>query len=165
MASKPLPPLDLRQIAWSDLLRANAHLLRVLDAELASKDLLPLEWYDVLLTLARSPGQKLRLSELADRVYLSRSGLTRLVDRLEKADLLTREPCPDDRRGHFAVLLPAAHPAMQKTWPTYERLINDHFGRHLSDADAQTLHDIFARIAPPPAEMSGPVQIGVKTRT
>lgn len=162
MASKPLPSLDLRQIAWADLLRAHAHLLRVLDAELVGKDLLPLDWYDVLLTLARSPGQRLRLNELADRVFLSRSGLTRLVDRLEKANLLKREPCPDDRRGHFAVLLPAAHTAMQKTWPTYEQLINQHFGRHLSDAEAQTFHDVFARIAPPPADVSGPVQVGVK---
>jgi DNA-binding MarR family transcriptional regulator len=164
MAAKLLPSLDLRQIAWADLLRAHAHLLRMLDEKLVGQDLLPLDWYDVLLTLARAPGQRLRLSELADRVFLSRSGLTRLVDRLEKANLLKREPCPDDRRGHFAVLLPAAEVAMQKTWPTYEHLINQHFGRHLSDAEAATLHDVFARIAPPPAEVSEPVQVGVKRK-
>ena len=163
MLSKP-PPLDLRQSVWSDLLRTHAALLRRIDARLAEAKLLPVDWYDVLITLARSPGQKLRLSELADRIYLSRSGLTRLVDRLEKAKLLTREPCPDDRRGYFAVLLPAAHAAMQKTWPTYERLINEHFGRHLSEEEAATLHAVFTRIAPPPAEVSEPVQISVKQR-
>lgn len=164
MASNALPPLDLRQIAWADFLRAHAHMLKVIDVELARQDLLPLDWYDVLLTLARSPGERLRLNELADRVFLSRSGLTRLVDRLEKANLLKREPCPDDRRGHFAVLLPAAHEAMRKTWPTYERLINEHFGRHMSDAEATTLHEVFGRIAPPPAEASEPVQVGVRRK-
>jgi DNA-binding MarR family transcriptional regulator len=162
MDPKPAPPLDLRQVVWADLLRVHARVRQAIDAELVAGKLLPLDWYDLLLTVARSPGQKLRLSELAERVFLSRSGLTRLVDRLESAGLLGREPCPDDRRGHFAVLLPPAHAAMRKTWPTYQRLIAEQVGRHMSDEEAKTLHHVFARIAPPPPDVTGPVQVRVK---
>ena len=164
MSGKDIANMDLRQVAWADLLRTHAHLVRVIDAELVGKKLLPLDWYDVLLTLARAKGQKLKLSELADRVFLSRSGLTRLVDRLETAGLLARERCEDDRRVQFATLRPAAHDALQKTWPVYESLINEHFGRHMTDDDASVLHGVFSRVAPPPPEISEPVQVGILRR-
>ena len=67
---------------------------------------LPLGWFELLIRLARSPGQRLRMSDLAAQTSLTPSGLTRAVDRLEAAGLVERLPCPSDRRGAFASLTP-----------------------------------------------------------
>jgi len=83
MADKRQVQNELRHLAWYDFLRAYATVLRKIDAELQADEALSMEWYDVLITLARAPGQRLRLSEIADRVLLSRSGITRLIDRIE----------------------------------------------------------------------------------
>lgn len=77
--------------------------MRALETELAEARELPLASYDVLVQLSEAPKRRLRMTELAERVLLSRSGLTRLVDRLEREGLVCREPCPDDARGLFAV--------------------------------------------------------------
>src|ERR671921_132950 len=90
--------------AWSALLLTQARLMREMERELAASGVILPELYDVLLALDRAPDHRLRLSELADHIVLSRSGLTRLVDRLEKHGLLRREQCPEDRRGAYAVL-------------------------------------------------------------
>jgi DNA-binding MarR family transcriptional regulator len=88
--------------AWRGLLRAHSELVRTLDAELAREHDMPLSTYEVLLYLNDSDGGRMRMSELADSVLLSRSGLTRLVDRLERDGLLRRERCESDARGLFA---------------------------------------------------------------
>lgn len=151
----------LRQQAWRDLLHVHARLVRAIDDELAAAGLLSMEIYDVLLSLKRAPGRRLRLSELAERVVLSRSGLTRLVDRVEAAGLLRREPSPEDRRGSYAVLTPAGDAAMKRTWAKYEGMILHHFGRHLSGDEAAMLHRIFARMLPADDAASDPVKLTV----
>ena len=92
--------------AWRGMLRTHAELTRALDAELAREHDLPLSSYEVLLFLADSESGRMRMSELADSVLLSRSGLTRLVDRLERQGLLRRERCESDARGLFAEITP-----------------------------------------------------------
>jgi DNA-binding MarR family transcriptional regulator len=77
-----------------------------LDRRLAAEAGLPLQWFELLLRLARSPGHHLRMSDLAAQTSLTPSGLTRAVDRLEAAGLVERAPCPSDRRGAFARLTP-----------------------------------------------------------
>lgn len=89
------------------MLRAHAELTRALDAQLALEHKLPLSSYEVLLFLADAPGGRMRMSDLAESVLLSRSGLTRLVDRLEREGLLKRERCESDARGLFAEITPA----------------------------------------------------------
>jgi DNA-binding MarR family transcriptional regulator len=89
------------------MLRAHAALTRALDAQLAREHKLPLSSYEVLLFLADAPDGRMRMSELAESVLLSRSGLTRLVDRLEREGLLKRERCESDARGLFAEITPA----------------------------------------------------------
>jgi DNA-binding MarR family transcriptional regulator len=84
------------------MLRAHAQLVRTLDAELAREHDMPLSSYEVLLYLNDSEGGRMRMSELADSVLISRSGLTRLVDRLEREGLLERKRCESDARGLFA---------------------------------------------------------------
>ena len=88
--------------AWRGMLRAHAELVKALDAELTREHDLPLSSYEVLLFLNDSDQGRMRMSELADSVLLSRSGLTRLVDRLERDGLLKRERCESDARGLFA---------------------------------------------------------------
>ena len=89
------------------MLRAHAELTRALDAQLARVHKLALSSYEVLLFLADAPEGRMRMSDLAESVLLSRSGLTRLVDRLEREGLLKRERCESDARGLFAEITPA----------------------------------------------------------
>ena len=89
---------------WRSFLRAHARLTRVLEAELIAEQRLSLAAYDVLVQLAEAPQHRLRRTELADAVLLSRSGVTRLVDRLERAGLVLRERADGDGRGVVAVL-------------------------------------------------------------
>jgi DNA-binding MarR family transcriptional regulator len=114
--------------------------------ELAAAGVIPSDLYDVLLALDRAPDRRLRLSDLADHVVLSRSGLTRLVDRLEKQGLLRRERCPEDRRGAFAVLTEAGLDALRKAWPVYRDAIERHFVSHLQGEEAITLRRALARV-------------------
>src|SRR5215207_6050932 len=109
--------------AWPVLLATHATLIEKIEAALAAEDLPPLGWYDVLWELEKADGGRLRMSELARNIVLSRSNLTRLIDRLDDAKLTARERCPDDRRGAFAVLLPAGREMRRRMWPTYRREI------------------------------------------
>jgi DNA-binding MarR family transcriptional regulator len=148
----PSPDLFL---AWRAFLRAHAAVVDRIERDLAAEEPdLPLTWYDVLVALVGAPDRRLRLRELANEVMLSRSGLTRLVDRLETAGLLRREPDPTDRRGAFAVLTEAGYEALRRTWPSYARGIQEHFGRHLSDDEAKVLARALDRVAGPPAPSS-----------
>ena len=111
MCLQPLHPHDAGQRldqlelgAWRGFLRTHAALSRELDAELTAAHGLPLSAYEVLLFLADSPDGQMRMSDLADSVLLSRSGLTRLVDRLERDGLVQRRACPGDARGMNAVI-------------------------------------------------------------
>jgi DNA-binding MarR family transcriptional regulator len=97
---------DEELAAWRGMLRAHAALTRELDAQLAREHKLPLSSYEVLLFLADAPEGRMRMAELAESVLLSRSGLTRLVDRLEREGLLKRKPCESDARGYFAEITP-----------------------------------------------------------
>ena len=129
------PQLD----AWRALLRGQALVLEQVERDLAEAELPPLGWYDVLTELNKAPGGRLRIHELADAVVLSRSGLSRLLDRIEAAGLLRREPCKDDRRGAFATITPAGRRMLDKMWPLYERRLAEHFHPQLEPADAKAL--------------------------
>jgi DNA-binding MarR family transcriptional regulator len=132
--------------AWRGLLTVHATLIDRIDQELAAAERIPLHWYDVLIELAEAPERRLRMHELARSVLLSRSGLTRLVDRLEAAGYLRREPDPSDRRGSFAVLTPEGLAALRQAWPIYARGIAGRFARYLSDEEARMLAEVFDRM-------------------
>lgn len=109
--------------AWRALLDAHASVVAAVERALAEAGMPPLGWYDVLWPLYRAPGRRLRMNELAREVTLSRTGMTRLVDRLERAGLLRREPVPGDRRGAYAVLTPEGAATLRRMWPVYERAL------------------------------------------
>jgi len=124
---------DEELAAWRGMLRAHAGLVRTLDAELANEHDLPLSSYEVLLFLNDSDDGRMRMSELADTVLLSRSGLTRLVDRLERDGLLKRERCESDQRGLFAEITDEGRRVFAAARKTHldgvRRLFLDRFSR------------------------------------
>ena len=115
---------------------------------------LPLPSYDVLVQLSEAPGRRLRMTELADRVLLSRSGLTRLVDRLARDGLVERQACPDDARGTLAVLTDAGLERLRTAWPTHLRGVAAHLGR-LSPAEVEQLTLLMAKLVPEPSSGDG----------
>ncbi len=135
-----------RDVAWRAFITAHALVIERIERELADAGLPPLGWYDVLLELSVAPGRRLRMHELARAVVLSRSGLTRLVDRLERASLLRREPDPADRRGSFAVLTDEGAAVRERMWPVYARGIAEHFGKHLGDEEVEVLTGALKRV-------------------
>jgi len=127
-----LKPAEER--AWAAFLDAQAALLRRLEAELVDEEDMTLAEFDVLIQLKLAPQGRLRMTELSERVRLSRSGLTRLVDRLVQAGLVKRGRCDSDRRGTFAILTPAGGVRLRRARPVHLRGIREHFGKRLSAA-------------------------------
>jgi DNA-binding MarR family transcriptional regulator len=137
---------EIKGRAWALLLRTHATLVERIEAALSAAGLPPLAWYDVLWELEKADGGKMRMSELAERVVLSRSNLTRLADRLEKANLLRREACADDKRGAYCAITQAGLQMRQKMWPFYREQIDQLFGAHLSLEEARIMVQGFEKI-------------------
>jgi DNA-binding MarR family transcriptional regulator len=135
--------------AWRTLLIAHAQITRRLEAELIAEHELPLASYDVLVQLAEAPGRSLRMIELADRVLLSRSGLSRLVDRLVRERLVERAPCLEDARGTLAVLTPTGLQRLREASVTHLRGIHDHVTGRLDDAELAELSRLLTKLTPP----------------
>lgn len=134
--------------AWRGFLRAHAALTHELDAELVAAHGLPLSSYEVLLLLALAPEGRMRMSELADSALLSRSGLTRLVDRLEREGLLERVRCEEDARGFYAVITERGRSAFAEARGTHLDGVRRRFLDHLEPADLRRLSELWERIAP-----------------
>ena len=132
--------------AWRAFLKAHATIINLIERDLAEAKRPPLSTYDVLIELCEASEHRLRMHELAERVVLSRSGLTRLVDRLEAEGLLIRDRCGTDRRGAFAVITEKGIEALQQTWPIYARGIAEYFAQWLTLEEAKLLESAFSRI-------------------
>jgi DNA-binding MarR family transcriptional regulator len=122
--------------AWRALLYAHARVTTRVESALAEAGLPPLSWYDVLWPLHRAPERRLRVGALAEQVTLSRTGLTRLLDRVEREALVRREPSPEDRRGFYVVITAAGSGVLRKMWPVYERALDDAFAARLRNPRA-----------------------------
>ncbi|MBN1530856.1 MAG: MarR family transcriptional regulator [Thermoleophilaceae bacterium] len=146
VTSAPAPLLNDEELAaWRGLFRSHARLTRALDVDLVSAHGLPLTSYEVLLYLADSPEGRLRMSELADSVLLSRSGLTRLVDRLERQGLLRRETCSSDRRGAYAAITQRGRALFDRARVTHLEGVRRRFLDQLSEEELRFLGDIWRR--------------------
>ncbi|HLX28135.1 MAG TPA: MarR family transcriptional regulator [Casimicrobiaceae bacterium] len=139
--------LAAQRHAWAAFLVAHARLLERVEAALQAAGLPPLAWYDVLWALENGPEGKLRMHELAERIVLSRSNLSRLADRLEKAGLIRREACAADRRGAYCAISDKGRDMRKAMWPVYRAEIDRWFGRYLTDAQARVIGDCMERIA------------------
>lgn len=138
---------DPRLDAWRAFLRAHAHVMRQLERELADEQDLPLTDYDVLFQLSAAPDRQLRMSELADALLLSRSGVTRLVDRLVADGLVQRVSCETDRRGQWAQVTDAGLSRLRRATPTHLRGVAEHFLDHLSARDLADLERMLEPVA------------------
>jgi DNA-binding MarR family transcriptional regulator len=150
--SPAVPPGTLRASdwrigVWRSFLRAHAQAIRELERELLAVAGMPLGWYDVLLQLAEAPERRLRMAELADRVLLSRSGLTRLIDRLQAEGLVRREPSPEDARGTFTVLTTDGMARLRAAAPVHLAGIRKHWLAHFSDEELRELATLLQRAA------------------
>lgn len=132
--------------AWRLFLQTYRRVLDELSDELEERQGLPLAWYDVLIQLYRSPEHRLRMNELAGSILLSKSGLTRLIDRMEKAGMVERASCPTDRRGSFAVLTPRGEEVFKEAAPIHLEGIARHFTDHLTPEEAGIMVAAFERI-------------------
>lgn len=156
MASRPSPLTDVEMDAWRSFLRAHAKVTRVLDAELIAECELPLGSYEVLLHLNEAPDRRLRMTELAERVLLSRSGLTRLVDRMEREGLIRRESCLSDLRGTNAVLTDAGYERLRSAAPVHLRGVREHIVDLLTREELEVLATALGRVAGPMPGAAGP---------
>jgi len=140
-----VPPAQLT--AWRTFLEAHARTTELLAQELKEAEGIALTWYDVLVQLSEADDHRLRMQELAERVLLSKSGLTRLIDRMERHQLVDRRTCPSDRRGTFAELTPDGLAMLRQAAPTHLRGVREHFADLLDDHEAATLTELLGRIA------------------
>lgn len=143
--------------AWRGMLRVHSALIRDLDAELEREHGLPLTSYEVLLTLSGAPERQMRMSELADSVLLSRSGCTRLVDRLERVGLVTRGNCPRDARGAYAVLTEAGVERFGAARMTHLEGVRELFTSRFSENELAGMATLWDRVVPGASGTEGAV--------
>ncbi|MBI3528909.1 MAG: winged helix-turn-helix transcriptional regulator [Betaproteobacteria bacterium] len=132
--------------AWALFLTAHAVLVEKIEQQFSAAGMPPFGWYDVLWGLERAAGHRLRMHELAEMTVISRSNLTRLVDRLEAVGLVARERAEEDRRGAFAVLTAEGKAMRKKMWPVYSAAIKKYFEDHISEQDAEQMGKAMRRI-------------------
>jgi DNA-binding MarR family transcriptional regulator len=137
--ARPLSSRDPRLAPWRAFLEAQARVTRRLDEELRAEHDLSLAEYDALLTIAEAPERTIRMRRLADRVILSKSGVTRLIDRLVLDGLVERRACASDARGAEAVLTPAGLDRLRHASRTHLRGIAEHFLAAVDAADLPTI--------------------------
>src|SRR3954466_2749548 len=149
MAHTTTPELTEAELAvWRGFVRVQTALARQLDAELDHSHGIPLTSYEVLINLQMAPDRRLRMADLADRSLLSRSGTTRLVDRLERQGLLVRDTCASDARGCFAVLTDAGDALLAKARPTHLDGVRQRFLAHLEPEESDRLGGLWERVLP-----------------
>ena len=134
--------------AWRGLRRVHSRMTKALDAQLIAEHGISLSSYEVLLFLADAPDGRLRMSELADGVLLSRSGLTRLVDRMERDGLLRRERCEDDARGFNALITAEGRDLFRSARRTHLDGVRELFLSRLTADELRTLARLWEKVAP-----------------
>lgn len=142
--------LEAKELAaWRGMLITHSRAIAALDEELEREHALSLGSYEVLLHLAEADGNSLRMGQLADGLLLSRSGLTRLIDRLAARGLVERHSCPNDGRGTYARLTPAGHELFERARPTHLRGVRERFLSRLSGRDLANLAAAWEKVAKP----------------
>ena len=149
MQASSVKQLDTRELAaWRGFLRVHASLVRDLDRELEEAHGLPLTHYEVLLYLEDAPDHRLRMSDLAASVLLSQSGITRLVDRLERAGYVVRRPCDADRRVLYAELTEAGSARLAEARPTHLAGVRARFLARFAADELDELAAAWERVRP-----------------
>ena len=139
-------PCDTRHHAWPLFLKTHSLLVDRLDAGLQAATGLPLTWFDVLVHVAGAPHQRVRMNELAESLLLSKSGITRLVDRMVSAKLITRSSCASDRRVVYANLTTRGRAVFNEAAPVAARGVQEHFASYLGLEEERVLVAVLSRI-------------------
>ena len=137
---------DERFATWPLLLETYSVLMDILERELEPVGRLPLTWYDVLVQLSKTPEGRMPMKDLAQSLLLSRSGVTRLIDRMESAGLIERVACAYDRRMIFAAVTPRGRAMFRKAAPVHMRGIREHFTRHLTDSEVRSIRSALGKV-------------------
>ena len=132
--------------AFDAFVHAYAAVLRQIEEDVEAEGSMSLGWYDVLLTLERAPGRRLRMQDLGNEVVLSRSRVSRIVDELERQGFVKREPCPSDRRVIHAEITREGRRALRRARPVHLRGIEEHFASALSPDELDTLRGALERV-------------------
>jgi DNA-binding MarR family transcriptional regulator len=133
--------------AWTGLLRARERIAQELDRALEHEHAISLAEFDVLVQLEGAPDRSLRMAELASAVLLTRSGLTRLVDRLERRGLVERHTCPSDARGFWAVLTASGTEQLDAAAATHADVVRRLLVARLDGGEVEQLAAISGKIA------------------
>lgn len=141
-----MTPAGASRTPWRTALEGHGSLLRLFERELQRDARISLSWYDVLLHLSEAPRGMLRMNALADDLVLSRSWLTRRVTAMESAGLVRRCPAPDDARGVCAALTSEGRRVFRRAARAHLRSVEQHFMRHLSSDEAETIEACFDRV-------------------
>lgn len=133
--------------AWRALLLAHNAAVRAIESDVQRNGRIPLTWYDVLLELRGAGEQGLRMQEVAERVVLSRTRVSRLVDEMARSGLVRKQPDPADKRVTWAVINDEGRAALRETAPVYMRGIQEHFARYLTDEETAVITAALLRVA------------------
>ena len=127
-------------------MEAHTAVMDALEHELMEQRGISLTWYDALLQLSEAPGCRLRMSELADSIVISRSGFSRAARRMEEAGLIARQPSPEDGRGAYVVLTDHGRRTFRRAAAVHLRGVASHFLRHLSEQEAAVMEAVLRRV-------------------
>ena len=147
VSSSAIPETHLA--AWRAVLNAHTSIVAHAEDALATAELPPLAWYDVLWAIRRAPARRIRMAELAASLTISRGGLTKLADRLENAGLIRREPADDDGRGLYAVLTAEGNTLLRRMWPVYSRALRETFVSTITKDEAAVIAAALGRVNDP----------------
>jgi DNA-binding MarR family transcriptional regulator len=144
----PATSSDLVQLAWANLVSTGSTAFQRVEEDLKRLGHPPLSWYDVLWELERAPEGALQQSEVQARILIAQYNFTRLLDRLEKADLIRRVPCKIDGRSNVLHITDTGRALRRGMWPDYDAAIFEHVGRHLQEGEAETLAGLLGKLLP-----------------
>lgn len=132
--------------AWIKLHRAHRRLLEDVEQSLKSGGLPPLDWYDVLLELHREKIRGLRQFQIGEKILLNKHNLSRLIDRLEKHQLLGRHACTEDGRGNRIKITAKGEQMLKQVWPVYGQAIEKDFGSKLNGGELLELSRLLSKL-------------------
>jgi DNA-binding MarR family transcriptional regulator len=140
-------PLIRKQVAaWQQLLICQSRIVRMVEREFESQGLISFGFYDILFHLRHAPKREKRFREINGEVVLSRSALSRCVDRMAILGLVEKLDCPEDPRGLIVRITDKGEQELKKAWPVYRRLIETLFGRHFTEEELEFLANRFANV-------------------
>ena len=132
--------------AWLNLIQAHEAVVAGLESTLQRQKGLSLAEHEVLVRLAEAPEGRLRMLDLTNLLLLSKSGVTRLIDRMQRAGLAKRQSCSTDRRVVYAAVTRRGRKVLAEATPFFQAALSDHFSRHLSAADVRSLRTILRKL-------------------